>query len=117
MNLKVLQLENWMKYFRDEDLQEIPALLDREGYYKLGDLCWFEVEGKAYLQDVADFDHDLSIFNIRLLRDCEYTAVNLLIKNKIADSALKELFYINRHYKELINIRRRSKLDRLKIGI
>ena len=53
MRIKRLGLEGWMKSERArstcEGFVETPRILFKDGYYKCGDVVWFEVDGKAFI--------------------------------------------------------------------
>lgn len=65
MRLKVLQLEPWMKrIYRDRGvpiLNEIPPVLNRNGWYMRGKESWFELDGRAYTNDslAAQFRYEM----------------------------------------------------------
>lgn len=79
MNVKVLPLA-FYKFYKGERLnnfqaqmnerykhelecyyEEIPPEYNRDGWYLLGDKCWFETNGKAYLYNKKQFDFEMNL--------------------------------------------------------
>lgn len=71
---------------------EIDPVFNRDGEYLLGDKCWFEVRGRAFLMRKQDFlyklrqlcmaEHDCAV--IKSLDDIARLAPNLLTKEQLA---------------------------------
>ncbi len=90
MNLKILQLDNWMKpqneFFSDicnkeldECFKQINPILYRPGRYVFGDLCWFELDdGRAFNYEKSQFLYDLSLLEDLKLRNCEIVLLKQL---------------------------------------
>ena len=93
MKVKVLNLEGWMKKYPEkfpkDYLKEIQPYFNRDGYYLVGDVCWFEYSGKAYFVDGGDFKYEMMLLNTPLYRECEYAAMRLLIKGHIATPQMR----------------------------
>lgn len=104
MNLKVLQLEPWMKrIYRDRGvpvLQEITPVHHRNGWYMLGSECWFEFNGRAYKNDslASQFryemkGHDYVPYDKELARLVRLLVYKLPRRHQ--SKYLKELMYAN----------------------
>jgi hypothetical protein len=103
-SIKVLPLEMWMtmpgkwamnlfdeKELCQHSLTVIPPILNRDGFYKHYDLCWIEVDGKAYKYDTGMglFDFDLANEdNSRVLRSEVMEAIQVLKRNKVFNKQL-----------------------------
>lgn len=118
MNLKVLPLNFWQKiYLKDEwkhvrpELREIPPKLNRDGYYLKGDLCWFEISGKAFLYDKESFMYDIEQLNHIPLLYKEKEAIETLIKSNKCPKSLRTLLVADeiwkRNHHNLLTIRMR----------
>ena len=99
-DLKVLPLDYWMT-FKDDVLDDtclvpIMPILKRNGYYLTKEMCWFEVDGKAYKYNKEYFEYELKLLNHRVLRDIEYKTIKFLITSKLADRKLKDLYWTER---------------------
>lgn len=51
---------------------------NRDGYYRQGDICWFEYQGKAYWGSVEDFRYEMYLLNIPSMNNEEYDACKYL---------------------------------------
>jgi hypothetical protein len=103
MRIKVLPLEPWMKYSDVEECapKTIPLVFNRDGYYCIGESCWFELNGIARLYEANSFKYDLSVLNHTLLSKKEEAALKILVKNKIANKQMKKLYFFDQECKAL----------------
>ncbi len=98
MNIKVLPLQRWMEftgyvpehstlqaYLARGDLIEIPPRFNRHGWYKYGNLVWFESEAGAFLTPKYNdqFDYELMCLEFTPLRQCVKDAISLLSREHL----------------------------------
>ena len=122
MNVKVLKLDMWMTkpVWRDEcvasdNYAEIEPIFNRDGYYRRGDLVWFEVEGKAWQQkDIRDHEFDLQLFNAMELRPEAITALQAIAKSKIATVKQRQMYHAWRHAMDARDAYREQRLFMMK---
>ena len=112
MNLKVLQLEEWMKMLHDDRhsvnysklYDEIAPIIGRDGLYRYGKESWFEVDGRAYVYSVKDFEYVLKMFNHRPLRDNEEKLLKEVLRSGILHGTSRkevvELLEIDKSWKQ-----------------
>lgn len=103
MNLKVLKLDPWM-YFTKENpsiyikqgyLVKINPIYNRYGYYKYGNKTWFESPKGAYLLNNPNtFNYELDLLNHKRLRECELNALNILSKSKLCSKTQLKILEI-----------------------
>ena len=115
--LKVLQLKFWMKY--DDNWNERtethpsyigPAIYNRDGWYMLGDNCWFEYDGNSFktVGLLETFKYDLQRYNTQPLTqeqvDKMRKIINTLPKSysQVIDS-LRETLYHDAQAKSIRN--------------
>lgn len=114
--LKVLQLEFWMKY--DDNWNERtknhpsyigPAIYNRDGWYLLGDDCWFEYDGNAFKTTglYETFKYQLKLLDIPLLTDDQAENIKTLCYSlpKSHNKLKKDLITVLRHDRESKSIR------------
>ncbi len=103
MNIKRMNLQFYME---DEDIfmdllsdsqeskryLEIEPILNREGIYKRGKECWFEIRGKAYVYPVETFDFEFSLINTPSLSSQELNALKAIVSTKFATKKQHELY-------------------------
>lgn len=70
MNIKVLPLPSRflnisLLHLVSEGASEVPPVFFRDGLYKVGNICWFELKGKAFKYDVEDFNHTLLTTSVK----------------------------------------------------
>lgn len=113
MKLKVLPLCPAMdlEFYDDDDKpmffnsftgDETHPVFNRPGIYKYGNLCWFETGNFAYKYSPAQFDYQLSIFNISELNTNQYQALKSIVEQKLATNKQKEMMYL---YQEWLKLR------------
>ncbi len=103
MNIKRMNLQFYME---DEDIfmdllsdsqeskryLEIEPILNREGIYKRGKECWFEIRGKAYVYPVETFDFEFSLINTPSLSSQELNALKAIVSTKFSTKKQQELY-------------------------
>jgi hypothetical protein len=125
MNLKVLKLRPWMffknrlpeRYIPSNTIKEIKPIFNRNGYYRLNNLVWFENNNTAYeiINGKSSFNSHLKQECPRLLRDCEVKLVKDLIKNRLPiDSKLCTQYTIHCYFISRIETTRSMKILRNK---
>ena len=103
MNIKRMDLQFFMSDdFLLEDLieepshsgfyREITPLLNRNGVFKRGPDCWFEVDGRAFTYDGAQFDYELSLLDAPSLSMRQVEALRLVVAHKLASSQQKKMY-------------------------
>jgi len=91
-----------MKYDGHECAPEIRTpIFNRDGYYRLNKQCWFEYNGVARNYEIRSFDYSLALFNHKPLTKKEELALTILVKNKIADRKMKDLYFFDRDWKSI----------------
>ena len=112
--LKVLQLDGWMRFTKDEFPEEFHACVERritpvfhrDGRYKLGNFEWFEIDGEAYVPNYRDLDFDLQILNHVPLRRKVLEALEALECERVLTREQHRLLHMDRYVRELSDIRR-----------
>lgn len=99
MNYKVLPLNFWMKHpkllencLTTHRYKFTNPELHREGIYKLGKKCWFEIDGYAYTYPVEDFNYQLNMLNAEELTVKQGKALEEIIKQKLSSKEQRKLF-------------------------
>lgn len=89
--VKVLQLEYWMDSDRlckdDLDrLEPVVPVFNRDGYYynRVLDVCWFEVDGKAYTTDVEMFIYTVQLLDAARLNHKQVEALRMIVTQRLA---------------------------------
>lgn len=99
-NLKVLQLSQWMFPRKNKHLEQerqdclsryktYEPVMNRPGRYKLGKKCWFEVDGRAYADDM--FNYDLDILNAERYNARQVLALESVVAQKLATREQRKL--------------------------
>ena len=104
MKLKILPLENWMydiDSISELNLKEISPIFKRNGFYLKRNVCWFEINGKAFIYNRDDFIHSLNIFNHKHLRDCDFINLSSLSKSGILNREMLNILRLETHIREL----------------
>lgn len=112
MTIKRLKLEHWMypskKWFadtvRDGRYQKIEPKLNRDGWFKQGKECWFEVEGQAYTCPIESFDYTFKTLVACELTKQETDALAVIVKTKLATPLQRELNYFHVMHGNKFNI-------------
>jgi len=116
-DLKILSLQHWMYNPTDLDetcLTAIMPILKRNGYYLTKEMCWFEIDNRAYKYNKEYFEYNLSLLNHRRLRETEFKAIKYLISNKLASKELKEKYHTEIELRDLRKLQINSTLWKVK---
>ncbi len=107
--IKILPLEYWQKFMANcfeqdesDSYPEIKPVFNREGQYfdRKTKECWFEVDGKAYLNKNNLFGYELQLLNHTPLTQSELEAFRLLKTNRFKfPRKLKDLLYMDECWK------------------
>ena len=114
MNLKILELP---KHFLFDLKQDgiysgnfYYPTLNRDGWYLLGNNCWYEINGIAYMSDKNTFINRLDILNTRAYTKEEYRMVSSVLRRGLMKdyaSRLRCSWYMDKtrsHKEELFKI-------------
>jgi len=111
---KVLPLESWMIVDGDwvtwKDVQEcakgeIAPIMNRDGFYydRATKMCWFEINGRAFLYEAKSFLYSLSLFAHSPLSEKDADALRVTIssaaKRNINLNDLNELLQMDHEWK------------------
>ena len=107
MNIKVLSLESWMKYPKYDLIEndwctQLLPKFNRDGFYCIGDECWFEYKNRAFTHNklLSDFKYKLTLLNLKTYREIELKAIETLIKGKVASRELVKEYNLIRNKME-----------------
>jgi hypothetical protein len=114
MKIKRLNLERWMKFDKEERIKINSITTFKDGWYCIGNRSFFIVDGVHYVGDVNSFKHKLKLLNHNPLRQHEVVAIDTLHAANLLNSEMKSLLYLDKHWNELRNIYRSSRLFMLK---
>lgn len=103
MNISRMNLQYYME---DEDMLEelvengghngrytqIEPILNRDGIFKRGNECWFEVRGQAFMYDIEMFKYEFKILNNQSLSIQQVKALEAIVKVKMASKKQKEMY-------------------------
>lgn len=99
IKIKVLNLEGWMKKypegFSQDNFTEIQPYFNRDGYYLINDVCWFEHNGRAWFTDPGDFKYGLMLLDVPYYRDCELFAFRILAKARLLSLDKKRMIWLH----------------------
>lgn len=111
MNIKRLQLDKWMiskKSNQDilgfEPYFEISPIIGKNGIYKSGLNCWFEVDGKAYSYPVKRFNYDFKIIEINEYDNKDIKALSEIVKLGLATKKQKEIVSLYKLFGKKLNV-------------
>lgn len=111
MNIKRLQLDKWMlskKSKQDilgfEPYIEISPTIGKNGLYKSGLNCWFEVDGKAYSYPVKRFDYDFKIIDVNEYDNKDIKALSEIVKLGLATKKQKEIVSLYKLFGKKLNV-------------
>ena len=118
MNLKVLPLEWWMEesdgdfvwcQSMRERYPQIEPVCFRDGYYLLGDECWFEHNGRAFKALAGDFKYDLELLEAeQALNHRHIAALKAVIDQRLATKSQKRLYWMALNAIQIRHIRRQA---------
>lgn len=97
---------NTQFYMEDQDMLEelvedsrhtgrcvqIEPILHRDGLFKWGKKCWFEVRGQAFTYEPEMFDLELSLLNIQCLDTTQMKALKMIVDTKLASKEQKAMY-------------------------
>lgn len=103
MNITRINLEFYME---DEDMLEelvedgkrtgrylqIEPIVNRDGIFKRGIECWFEIRGLAFTYDLAMFKYKFSLLDAPALSAQQMNALHAIVKAKLASKQQKKLY-------------------------
>jgi hypothetical protein len=109
MKIKRLNLDNWMTAKRSsinllgqDPYFEIEPTFCKDGIYKQGKKCWFEVSGKAYIYPVERFVYDFNIIDVNEYDNNAINALTQIVKLGLATKKQTSIVDIhNLHCKKL----------------
>ena len=105
MNIKVLQLERWMRSpkLREQCLQvgqlykPTESIFNRPGLYLHGNECWFELaDGRACTYPIDSFRRELELLNVQHLNHRQIHALEQIVENKLSTSHQRRLLQLAR---------------------
>ena len=102
-NLKVLKLSYWMLPRKRSDWEQerqsclsrykqLTPIVNKPGRYKLGKQAWFEVDGKAYSDNM--FDYDLSLLEASEYNSRQVAALQAVVEQKLATKQQANLLHM-----------------------
>lgn len=110
MRLKCLALQWWMKfgYHRDLNSERNNSLpiFGRDGYYKLGDMVWFEVGGIAYQPVSHNFDYDLMLLEHNPLRRDIRLCLEVLYRERMLSEWQMKILLLDEQWWSIRSIKR-----------
>lgn len=97
---------NLQFYMEDEDMLEelvqdgrfngryiqIEPILNRDGIFKRGTECWFEVRGQAFMYEIEMFKYEFRILNNQSFSIQQVKALEAIVKVKMATKKQKEMY-------------------------
>lgn len=97
---------NLQFYMEDEDMLEelvqdgrfngryiqIEPILNRDGIFKRGTECWFEVRGQAFMYEIETFKYEFRILNDQSFSIQQVKALEAIVKVKMATKKQKEMY-------------------------
>lgn len=103
MNISRMNLQFYME---DEDMLEelvqdgrfngryiqIEPILNRDGIFKRGTECWFEVRGQAFMYEIETFKYEFRILNDQSFSIQQVKALEAIVKVKMATKKQKEMY-------------------------
>jgi len=104
MNISRMNLQYYMEddiFFEEyiEDIQrgvsssrEIEPIMNRDGIFKRGKDCWFEVRGQAFTYPLETFNFEFSLVNLPSLSLQQMTALKMVVDTKLATREQRELY-------------------------
>lgn len=104
--LKMLPLLYWMEHLENQvPTSGIYKPIGRDGYYRRGDLVWFEINNRCFVThgttSVAHFELHLAITDEKILRPADVAA----LKTVIGFTKNKQLIEILQQHEEALQLR------------
>lgn len=111
MNIKRLQLDKWMVSKKSnqnilgfEPYLEITPTIGKNGLYKSGLNCWFEVDGKAYTYPINMFKYDFKIIEVNEYDNREIKALSEIVRLGLATKKQKEIVSLYKLFGKKLNV-------------
>lgn len=103
MNIKRMNIQFYMEdQYMLEDLVEdsqcngrylqIDPIVHRDGVFKRGKDCWFEIRGQAFTYDSEMFDFEFGLLNVPSLSTSQFQALKMVVEQKLASVEQKKLY-------------------------
>lgn len=73
---------------------QLEPILNRDGVFKRGKNCWFEVRGQAFTYDIELFKYELSLLNAPSLSIQQINALEAIVKAKLATKTQKNMYEV-----------------------
>lgn len=73
---------------------QLEPVLNRDGVFKRGKDCWFEVRGQAFTYDIELFKYELSLLNAPSLSMQQINALEAIVKAKLATKKQKNMYEV-----------------------
>jgi hypothetical protein len=71
---------------------QIEPIVNRDGIFKRGKDCWFEVRGRAFTYDITMFKYEFSLLDYPSLSAQQLNALQAIVKTKLASNQQKKLY-------------------------
>ncbi len=123
MNIKRLSLQPWMIYEskrqRKNELLgadpyiEINTVFNRDGIYKQGKNCWFEVNGKAYQYSIQTFNLEQKILDVNEMDNKKIEALKQICLVGLATKKQKEILNIHKMFGKKLDVNKLRAQKRL----
>lgn len=112
--VKILALDFWHHceiedgthfedYIKRNSMTEIMPIFNRDGQYfcRQSKTYWFEIQGKAYQKEnqIEIFKFELSLFNHRRLRQVEFDAIKVLLRQQICPKELGKKVHLEEFFR------------------
>lgn len=93
--------EWWEDCLLDKD--KISPIFSRNGFYycRKNKVAWLEIDSEAWLYSAKTFLHELKIKSHTCLSERAQEAIEILMRERICPKTLIELYYLDKHVKEL----------------
>lgn len=78
---------------KDGHCLQIEPILHRDGIFKRGKECWFEVRGQAFTYPLETFNFEYSLLNLPSLSQQQMAALKMVVGTKMATKGQRELYY------------------------
>lgn len=85
---------------KDGRCLQIEPILHRDGIFKRGKECWFEVRGQAFTYPLETFNFEYSLLNLPSLGQQQMLALKMVVDTKMATKTQRELYYLLSYQKE-----------------
>lgn len=105
MNISCLKLQYYMEddilfegYLEDieagvSSCREIEPIMNRDGIFKRGQKCWFEVRGQAFTYPLETFNFEYSLVDLPSLSQQQMAALKMVVDTKMATKEQRALYH------------------------